>query len=231
MAPNGRKVSDDTLTYHTDPFYAECRAYGRIHEEQKKTDSQPRVAPECYGFRMLEKRDVQKKSVQEELAKHGIVVGGKEPIRAIVKEYIREDKLPDTAALDRMRQALQWLNEHGILVRDIKLGNFVNELWADFGLAWTEPHCVLDAMPIMAESWRREDLELFDDMVDDLDEELENLREKQAKLAMKQEEFEKGQGDLERKREVREEKKEELRRQQPRYNLRHREARYKFRPR
>lgn len=48
--------------FYTNPFYAECRAYGRI--EDRRVDSKaktPRVrqqvAVKCYGYLFLEDRD------------------------------------------------------------------------------------------------------------------------------------------------------------------------------
>ncbi len=42
-----------TVAYHTDPFFAECRAYGRIIEEQKKGTARNDIVVPCHGFLFL----------------------------------------------------------------------------------------------------------------------------------------------------------------------------------
>ncbi|KAI1348658.1 kinetochore Sim4 complex subunit FTA2-domain-containing protein [Xylaria sp. FL0043] len=41
----GEPVSDDVLTFHTDPFYAECRAYGRLQHAREKQGLKPEGSP------------------------------------------------------------------------------------------------------------------------------------------------------------------------------------------
>ncbi|KAI0490397.1 kinetochore Sim4 complex subunit FTA2-domain-containing protein [Xylaria cf. heliscus] len=49
----GRKVTDETLAYHIDPFYAECRAYATIQQAQQTNKLKRRDIAQCYGFLTL----------------------------------------------------------------------------------------------------------------------------------------------------------------------------------
>ncbi|KAK3379014.1 kinetochore Sim4 complex subunit FTA2-domain-containing protein [Lasiosphaeria ovina] len=179
----GKDVTDDQLVFHTDPFYAECRAYGRINEAQKKRRpgfARP-IAAQCYAFIPLSKRD------EQALAERGIDLWGDipeddeyrrlafgSPARAVLKEFIdsEEDEAAgamDIAMLKTILKNIRALNREGILHRDIRPSNFKAGLLVDFGSAWTQPHCVVDAVPAhVAEDWRCLDLCMFDQMVEDL---------------------------------------------------------------
>ena len=113
---DGASISDDLLVFHTDPFYAECRAYGRIEEirgtrstnrksssmrgairtGRRKDSKAPTIAARCYGFLTLSSS-----SAEGYLEDQGIDLWSEidpdddyriraigSPIRAIVKEYI-----------------------------------------------------------------------------------------------------------------------------------------------
>lgn len=91
------------------------------------------------------------------------------PARAIVKEYIEKDtpKL-GRATLKKILRDIRALNKQGVLYRDVRATNFKAGLMLDFGSAWTEPHCIMDAVPAhVSENWRWEDLEMFDQMVEE----------------------------------------------------------------
>ncbi|KAF5653780.1 hypothetical protein FHETE_11373 [Fusarium heterosporum] len=53
----GEDTSLDTTAYYTDPFYAECRAYGRIREAIKRRVLKADVAIPCHGFLFLRPKD------------------------------------------------------------------------------------------------------------------------------------------------------------------------------
>ncbi|KAL2678763.1 hypothetical protein Neosp_009514 [[Neocosmospora] mangrovei] len=53
----GEDISLQTVSYYTDPFYAECRAYGRIQEAIKKGYLKPKIVVPCHGFFFLQERD------------------------------------------------------------------------------------------------------------------------------------------------------------------------------
>ncbi|KAI7775784.1 hypothetical protein LA080_006369 [Diaporthe eres] len=172
----GKLVSDDELAFHTDPFFAECRAYGRIEEARAKEKRVRKVAARCYGFLILGARE------EEHLKRNGfdlwpttIPPGHKyramaegSPVRALVKEYIERDPDLDLRTMNGMLKDIRFLNRHKCLNRDIKRDNYRDGLLVDFGCAWTEPHCLIRLVSKeRVETWRLTDRVQFDIMAEE----------------------------------------------------------------
>ncbi|KAM7185167.1 Kinetochore Sim4 complex subunit FTA2 domain containing protein [Rhypophila sp. PSN 637] len=182
----GKNVTDEMLAFHTDPFYAECRAYGLIQESERKRRRgfQKPMAANCHGFLPLSRRD------ELVLARKGIDLwkdipedeeyrrrAQGSPVRAIVKDFIEPELAIDLAVLRRILANVRSLNRLGILHWDIRASNFKAGLLVDFGSSWTEPHCIMDAVPTnVSEEWWWTDLVMFDDMVEELGFSLDNIR-------------------------------------------------------
>ncbi|KAI1299763.1 kinetochore Sim4 complex subunit FTA2-domain-containing protein [Xylaria venustula] len=183
-----RKVSDETLTFHTDPFFAECRAYGRINQyyeglgntaerRRGRSRSGPRtantrlLAVPCYGYITLsadyEKLFREKFDIfdwnRPDLEDSNHVA--RKPFRALVKKFI-----PSQVSIlnpRRMLGDLKKLRNLGIFVRDIYARNYKDGLLVDFSVAWTEPHWCMRAMGrYQLECEKRSDLNLFDAMIE-----------------------------------------------------------------
>lgn len=191
MSLQNDQISDTDFEGHIDPFYAECRAYGRINEfyddsipkeYQKMTQEfsnaipmrrkKEIVAAQCYGYLHL--------SAKEEeylLMNHDIVEWNRgkndegKRIRALVKQLIEtkgpvdKEKRPN---IRRMRDDLWTLHGIGVYPRDIYPRNYRGGLLLDFGQSFTVPHCAIKVLP----RWQvaREidyDLERFDMMIDE----------------------------------------------------------------
>lgn len=164
--------SVDEILQHLDPFFAECRAYGRILEEQRSGRLGKAIAVPCLGFLTLSKADV------DELTRRGIDVwsdiGGdataedrqRHAPRAIVKEFVQGDTGVTPRKMQSILRRIRRLNRIKVYNGDIKPDNFINGLMVDFGSAKTEPFCVFETMDArMADGWRKVDLVCFDDMV------------------------------------------------------------------
>ena len=163
----------ETVIFHTDPFYAECRAYGRIKQAQVERRLKRDVAVPCHGYLFLQEQDAQflrengtdlnGGAVDDELLR---VNGEDGRVRAIVKDFVPADAGINTRTLRRILRDIRSLNKLGIYVRDIRTDNFKAGQLVDFGLSRTEPHCVLDSLDEMA-AWHSkvEDLVMFDNMV------------------------------------------------------------------
>lgn len=173
----GRLVSDDELAFHTDPFFAECRAYGRIERARAKEKRVRKVAARCYGFLILSARDEQHlKRNDFDLWPETLPLSDEyrnmaegSPIRALVKEYVDYDPDPNLRAMSWMLKDIRFLNRHKCFNRDIKRGNYRNGLLVDFGCAWTEPHCLMSlASKERVETWKKTDMVQFDRMAKDL---------------------------------------------------------------
>lgn len=165
------------VIYYTDPFFAECRAYGRIEDASKRLGVKDQLAVKCHGYIYLGDEDKEKlqkmgldlgTDVLDEKLKRALDGGGR--VRAIVKDLALSHTSVNSrnvrAALERVRK----LNELQIYNRDIRAENFVGGKLVDFGSSWTEPHVILNALePDEAEDSRLEDLVMFDDMIEEED--------------------------------------------------------------
>ncbi|KAL7629020.1 hypothetical protein AAE478_000538 [Parahypoxylon ruwenzoriense] len=189
----GRLVTDEDLAFHTDPFYAECRAYGQIQKAYSgHLPKRPYVA-DCYGFLALNSKDEKHLSDQGINLWDGIssddeyrVMADGSPARALVKQYVEKDTTVfNGKTMERIRKGIRFMNSKGILIRDVRLDNYQGELLVDLGSAWTKPHCILDNAPqhLVAE-WKETDRVMFDDMVKEEGLRLEHDRVRARAIAL-----------------------------------------------
>ncbi|KAI0401149.1 kinetochore Sim4 complex subunit Fta2 [Xylaria palmicola] len=166
-APLRRKVSNETLTFHTDPFFAECRAYGRLNQyyegldgkmRRKSRGSRPgprhveikRLAVPCYGYITLDAE--YEKVLRDKFNVHDWDRPEPEeseqiptqPFRALVKKLIPSDVSVSNPR--RMLADLKKIRKLGIYQRDVYARNYKAGLLVDFSAAWTAPHWCLEAM-------------------------------------------------------------------------------------
>lgn len=66
------------------------------------------------------------------------------PVHAIVKDLVTEQDPFGPDQVSDMWEDLQDLHRLGILVRDIKIGNYLGGKLVDFSRAWTVPHPILE---------------------------------------------------------------------------------------
>ncbi|KAI8946434.1 kinetochore Sim4 complex subunit FTA2-domain-containing protein [Xylaria longipes] len=172
----GRDVTDSELGFHTDPFYAECRAYARIEARRKIQGLKRKDIADCYGYMGLTRAD------EKVLAGYGIDLwrdihpydeyrerAAGSPVRALVKEYIGEDVDLDERTRKNMLAGIKWMNRNKILINDVRAQNFKGGYLLDFGLSWTKPHCLwqntsrqrLKAILIA-------DISMFEEMTEDM---------------------------------------------------------------
>ncbi|KAF2669441.1 hypothetical protein BT63DRAFT_440101 [Microthyrium microscopicum] len=182
-----KRVSGEKLTFHSDPFFAECRAYGRIKEAeekhakrsqskgtgQTKRPTAKELAVPCYGY-MAVAADPYEEILAE---KYGITFWNRSienkkhpvkkrlPFRALVKRFENTEisiKEPKT-----MLEDLKKLRGSLVFQRDIIERNYKNGLLVDFDNAWTEPHWRVDLMgPRQSRITKNSDLYAFDEMIE-----------------------------------------------------------------
>ena len=164
-------VSLDMLHAHSDPFYNECRAYGRL----KETNLDGKVAVRCHGYTTLpaaveselyERFDVSDWDRDED--DYDKSVRTRAAFRAIVKDLVVEDIPLTPQVLRRMKKDLRKIRKQGIYPTDIKATNYKGGLLIDLSTAMTEPHYLFEIKPnwrVM--SYKKEDLFAFDAMVED----------------------------------------------------------------
>ncbi|KAI1039313.1 hypothetical protein LB505_008563 [Fusarium chuoi] len=182
----GEDTSLDTAAYYTDPFYAECRAYGRLHEVANGKMLKSDVAVASHGFFFLESKD--QKTLQNRNIDLGLdsvdidyqrsTIGGLRA-RAIVKDVASSKSGITSTNMRKILGKVVSMNKAGIYNMDIRLDNFRDGRLVDFGSSWTEPHALLDSLSYEAAMESKlADRVMFDQMVED--EELKNGTEVKA---------------------------------------------------
>jgi len=171
----GQNVPLDMIVGHLDPFYAECRAYGRIAERKRKRP----VAVPCYGFIGLsaaqedflsETFHVSDWDRPEE--EYDRPIADRPSFRALVKELVT-DLIPFRKNMVRgMLAHLRSLRNMSVFVRDIRADNYCGGKLVDFSVSWTAPHLMLaDGLRDMnvIDEDITEELFAFDKMIEDAD--------------------------------------------------------------
>jgi len=170
-------VLDDSVPlsdviFHTDPFYAECRAYGRIKQAQGERGDNQELAVPCWGYLLLGKRDTQiLREIGAELDEEAIsdrlqgVTGEDGRVRAIVKDFVPGDAGVNAGSVRQILRDIRALNKLGVYVGDVRTDNFKAGKLVDFGLSFTEPHCIMEALSLHDKDVRLGDLVMFDEMV------------------------------------------------------------------
>ncbi|KAL8762104.1 MAG: hypothetical protein Q9184_001849 [Pyrenodesmia sp. 2 TL-2023] len=161
----------DTLYAHRDPFYNECRAYGRLDESHMNG----KIAVRAYGYTTIPAtevhrlgKDFQVNSWEEDAEEHEY---NELPLerglfRAIVKDLIRDDVRWTHKIVKRMKRDLLRMREQGIYPMDIQSRNYKGGLLLDFGSAMTSPHYRLDTCSDrLYEKVMDHDLYEFDQMI------------------------------------------------------------------
>ena len=140
-------VPDDLLQAHSDPFYNECRAYGRLQE----ANLNGKVAVRCYGYitfpaeieRQLQ-RDFQVYGWDRSAQDYLKPVSSRQPIRAIVKELVLQDEPLTGKVADKMLRDLKKMRSKGIYPLDVYERNYKAGLLVDMSIARTLPHYLFD---------------------------------------------------------------------------------------
>ncbi|KAI1110997.1 kinetochore Sim4 complex subunit FTA2-domain-containing protein [Nemania sp. NC0429] len=137
-------LTDQVVRYQLDPFYAECRAFGRLVETKKDS----LLAVRCHGYAFLPAAVEQR--ITEQFGAQFLVADWNreptdegQPLRAIVKDYIRFTTTYGRKKLSTMRSNIRKLNELGVYNMDIREDNYRGGRLFDFSLAITSPHISL----------------------------------------------------------------------------------------
>ncbi|KAL9083906.1 MAG: hypothetical protein Q9165_008313 [Trypethelium subeluteriae] len=142
-----RRVDDYEFTYHTDPFFAECRAYGKINEKRGSNGWQGRdFVVRCHGFIglpaaiyediLVDQFGITEWSRGQE--DREVSKAKRQPFRALVKTLV--DTPITIRKPARMLKDLKTLRSLNVFQRDVYARNYKDGLLVDFSLAWTKPH-------------------------------------------------------------------------------------------
>lgn len=152
-------TENESLAYF-DPFFCECRAYGRLKECGIEE-----YAVKCHGYILLGEKlqqELKEKDHHDWEEDWGWTKGlAGEPLRSLVKDLadadfdaMDNDRPPDyedyvdqrmLMNLDhqsgtRLVRGVKLIHRNGIVVRDIHNNNIAHGQILDFSLAWTAPH-------------------------------------------------------------------------------------------
>ena len=164
-------IPQDMMIAHLDPFYAECRAYGRIGDEK----CNGKVAVRCYGFTAVS-------ALQEDFLydnfyvdqwdrppeQYDLPVEERQSFRAIVKDLVEEQTPFTNIMVDRMLRDLKSLRKIAVFVRDVRRDNYLGGKLIDFSVSWTAPHVMLSSSLFNYGDIEQEidwELKKFDDMI------------------------------------------------------------------
>ena len=187
----GNDTSPHVAAWYCDPFYAECRAYGRLQAASGKEDWVQKIAVRCYGFMFLQERDAKilrdrKIDLRLEHADMGYqedAIWACKP-RAIIKALAPSKTGLREISLQAFLKHIVRLNSLGILIQDVQERNIRGGKLVDFGSSWTAPHKLLNALHGVALSERLLiDRSMFDQMV--WDEEIPNPKKIKAIHSMR----------------------------------------------
>ncbi|KAI9765983.1 MAG: hypothetical protein M1840_006990 [Geoglossum simile] len=160
-------VPSDAITPQVDPFFAECRAFGRLIECGLNGD----IGVHCYGYIKLPV-EFEGMVARTNAARS---IGGfcwdrpsqdgpsqLEPFRGIVKELVSGDPFVSGMA-EKMGADLLKLSNIGVYPIDIKEDNYRGGRLTDFSASWTRPHVMLSVKgPLFAVQLQKD---LLDKMI------------------------------------------------------------------
>lgn len=129
-------------TGYFDPFNCECRAHGRLKEENRE-----HLAVRAHGYLLLtpaQELEITQLITGTELDRNNLWERGEElhnlTVRAIVKELAKGEHPFTAEQVPQMWADLKALHELGILVRDINVFNYLGGKIIDFSRSWSTPH-------------------------------------------------------------------------------------------
>lgn len=162
-------ISVDLLRAHMDPFYSECRAYGRLIDGGVNG----KVAVRCYGYLTLpaELEEQLRRDFNVELwnrSDYDKPASEREPFRAIVKDLIMEEVPWTEKVVKKMLRDLHRVRKLGVYVMDVQARNYRGGLLIDFSIAMTEPHYLFVIKPShQVATNKRDDLLSFQEMIEE----------------------------------------------------------------
>lgn len=150
--PLGRpRLTPDEYINYLDPFNCECRAYGRLKQENRE-DLSVRV----HGYILLtsdQERSITDDQEEDEDSLDALDGNGPWgrwewhrglPLRAIVKDLLSFDVKHNIYDVHKMYIDLKAFHELGILIRDLHPDNYLGGKLIDLSRAWTMYHPCLD---------------------------------------------------------------------------------------
>ncbi|KAI1869844.1 uncharacterized protein JN550_005434 [Neoarthrinium moseri] len=178
--PEDVNKEESLYKQQNDPFYSECRAYGRLKETNNE-----KLAVKCYGyviFNNVEEQTCLTKSKTSLKGSHSSTghfdplllreEDDPRPIRALVKDLIEGVPSFTRSQVIGMIADVKKIHKIGIcLGGDIRKDAYVGGKLVDFSRSQTVPHDYLDGIHRRRDNLNATtDVETFDDMIDEWNE-------------------------------------------------------------
>ncbi|KAG8533637.1 uncharacterized protein KY384_001378 [Bacidia gigantensis] len=166
-----RVIPKSLVQAHMDPFYNECRAYGKLIEANLNGN----VAVRCHGYLTLSARIEQRLDEQfghldwdrpdQDTNKP---LSKRQPLNAVVKDLIRDDISFAAKHVAKMLRDLKKIRRLGVYQCDMAARNYRAGLLVDFSSAITEPHYLFETRALWEVNViQSDDLLDFDQMIED----------------------------------------------------------------
>ena len=161
-------ISDELLQAYMDPFYNECRAYGRLEE----ANLNGKVAVRCHGYMTFPaeyEEELERRLDVSDWGRPGDEydkdVSERQPLRAIVKDLVRKDVPLTGRVADKILRDMKKMRKCGIYVGEVEPRNYMAGLLVDLSVAKTEPNYLFDLRPgFQTELVKMSDLYAWEDM-------------------------------------------------------------------
>ena len=171
MDQRSNDIPLNILHDHRDPFFNECRAYGRLIEKNLNG----KVAVHCYGYATIPAER------EEELSRRFQVndwdrpgddyqkaLRRRQPFRAIIKELVTEDVPLTQIVAQKMLRDLKRMRKIGIYPMDVEARNYKGGLLVDFSVAMTRPHYLfVIKKPGRVRVYQQQDLLMWQNLVEE----------------------------------------------------------------
>lgn len=159
------------LPLQVDPFFAECRAFGRINEK----GGNGQLAVQCFGYLYVSaerERELWKKFQAGDWGRpdeeYEQEISQRRPFRTIVKKLLCEETTWNFKTARKTLRNLKALNAIGVYIFDVRARNIKGGQFVDFSASWTEPHILFETRDIdEVNSRKEEDLVMFDIMMEE----------------------------------------------------------------
>jgi len=148
-----KRIPVDLVRDHSDPFYNECRAYGRLVHKSLNG----KVAVRCHGYMAIPaereeelKRNFNVDNWNRPADEYAKAPHRRQPFRAIIKDLITADTSLTGKVVKKILKDLKRMRKVGVYPMDVQARNYRNGMLLDFSVALTEPHYLF----VIKASWR-----------------------------------------------------------------------------
>ena len=154
-----------------DPFFCECRAYGRLIERGLNGI----VAVRCHCYVAIPAKREEELRVNFGVdhwdrppTEYAKASHRRQPFRAIIKDLVTEHVPFTEQTVKKILNDLKRMRRVGVYPMDVQARNYIGGLLVDFSVAMTVPHYLFEIKPRwLVEKYKREDLQSWQALVEE----------------------------------------------------------------